>query len=65
MSSGPSGVGGEKLIPKKYYHLKLTKKDWCIYFKDCPMEDNIGERYCWICKYAKKVDLPHLLHERG
>lgn len=65
MSSGPSGVGVEKFIPKTYYHLKLSKKDWCTYFKSCPMEDNIGQCYCWICKHAEKLDIPHLLAERG
>ena len=63
MSSGPTGT--KKFKGNSYYHLKLTKKDWCTYFKDCPMENNIGDCYCWICKYAKTVDVPHLLIERG
>jgi len=63
MSSGPTGTKPVKF--RTYYHLKLTKKDWCGYFKDCPMENNITGEWCWICKYAKKVDVPHLLNERG
>lgn len=64
MSSGPTPTK-TRFKTKTYYHLKLSKKDWCTYFKNCPIEDNIGENYCWICKYHQKVDVPHLLAERG
>ena len=63
MSKGPTGT--KKFTEKQYYHLKLTKKDWCIYFKHCPIENNITENYCWACKYFRRVDVPHLLAERG
>ena len=65
MSKGPTGVGSDKKFEKRYYHLKLEEKDWCDYFKKCPMKDNITSNYCWICKYHKKLDIPHLLAERG
>jgi hypothetical protein len=67
MSSGPTLTGSRN--PKEkfrtYYHLHLTKKDWCTYFKDCPMENNITGQWCWICKHARPVDVPDLLMERG
>jgi len=65
MSAGPTLTGKKKFESKIYYHLKLEKKDWCHYFKKCPMENNITGDYCWICKYHKKLDIPHLLAERG
>ncbi len=63
MSSGP--IGTKRFEPKTYYHLKLTKKDWCNYLKQCPIEDNVGENYCWTCKHCKKIDVATLLIERG
>ncbi len=63
MSSGPTGTKPVKF--KNYYHLQLEKKDWCNYLKECPMENNIGECYCWICKHHNKLDIPNLLAERG
>ncbi len=50
---------------KQYYHLHLEKKEWCNYLRECPMENNIGDCYCWVCKYHKKLDIPNLLAERG
>lgn len=65
MSTDPTGANGN-LNTKTYYHLKLSPKDWCQYFKGvCPIEDNIGEQYCWACKHRKPLDIPHLLAERG
>lgn len=47
-----------------YYHLKLTKEDWCTYQKDCPIKFNIPNGdYCWVCKYHVKRDIPSLLFE--
>ncbi len=63
MSKGAPGT--KKFKGQLYYHLKLTKKDWCTYFKDCQMENNITGSYCWVCKYCKRLDVPHLLAERG
>ena len=63
MSKGAPGVKPFK--PTCYYHLTLTKKDWCSYFKPCPMENNITGQYCWACKHFKTVDVQHLLAERG
>ena len=66
MSSGPTLTGNKtKEKFRTYYHLKLSKKDWCGYFKSCPMESNIPGSYCWVCKHVKKVDVPHMLAERG
>ncbi len=65
MSSGPTRTGTKLLKFRKYYHLHLEKKDWCTYYKDCPIENNVGERWCWVCKYCKKLDVPTLLRERG
>ena len=55
----------KRFEPKTYYHLKLKTKDWCFFKGDCPMEENIGDNYCWICKYKKELDVPDLLKERG
>jgi len=64
MSAGP--ILMKELKFKKYYHLRLTKKDWCTYSGNCPTEENlVDDSYCWLCKYAKKLDLPKLLLERG
>lgn len=66
MSSGPTRT--KAFNGNTYYSLRLTKKDWCIYFKDCPMDFNISVKngdYCWVCKYHKKLDIPNLLAERG
>ena len=63
MSKGPTST--KPFQESCYYNLKLSKKDWCIYFKHCPMEKNIPGSYCWVCKYCKKIDVPHLLAERG
>jgi len=65
MSSGQSEFGKTDLVFKTYYHLHLTKKDWCSYFKECPIENNIGNCYCWVCKYRRDLDIPDLLCERG
>lgn len=51
---------------KTYYNLKLGPKDWCIHFKGiCAIKDNVGEMYCWACKYRQPLDIPDLLKERG
>ena len=66
MSSGPTGT--KAFNGNTYYHLRLTKEDWCIYHEDCPMEFNVSVKngdYCWVCKYHKKLDIPKLLAERG
>jgi hypothetical protein len=64
MSKGSIGTKDPKY--RKYYNLRIAKKDWCNYFKnDCPMENNIPGSYCWVCKHCEKVDIPHLLAERG
>jgi len=66
MSKGPVGTGKKGIKYKNYYHLKLKPKDWCGYFKGvCAIENNIGDNYCWACKYRKPLDIPHLLAERG
>jgi len=65
MSGGQSEFGENLIKFKDYYHLHLEKKDWCTYFKDCPIENNIGDCYCWICKHKRELDIPHLLCERG
>jgi hypothetical protein len=66
MSKGPTRTGKEDIRYKTYYHLKLEPKDWCDYFKGvCDIKNNIGEKYCWACKYRKPLDIPHLLAERG
>ena len=65
MSTNPTRVEG-RFKTRTYYHLKLKPKDWCQYFKGvCGIEDNIGEMYCWACKYKKPLDIPDLLAERG
>jgi len=63
MSKGPTGT--REFNGRKYYNLELNKKDWCTYFKECPMENNINGNYCNICKYQQKLDIPILLAERG
>lgn len=63
MSKGPTGT--KDFNGKKYYHLELTKEDWCTYFKECPIENNISGNYCHVCEYQKKLDIPTLLVERG
>jgi len=65
MSSGQSEFGETGPTFKTYYNLHLEKKDWCNYFKDCPIDNNISGCYCWVCKHAKKLDIPDLLYERG
>jgi len=65
MSSGQSEFGEDPPKFKEYYNLILEKKDWCKYFKDCPIKSNIPGCYCWICRYAEKLDIPNLLIERG
>lgn len=66
MSNGPTLVKEERFEVKEYYHLHLTVKDWCGHFKGpCSIENNVGERYCWICKYKRPLDIPTLLAERG
>lgn len=65
MSTDPTGTKGS-FERVRYYHLKLGPKDWCTYFKGvCPIENNIEEMYCWICKHKKLLDIPDLLAERG
>jgi len=61
MSSGQSELGDSPPKLKEYYNLNLEKKDWCSYFKPCPIENNIGGCYCWICQYHIKLDIPNLL----
>ncbi len=63
MSSGPTRT--KAFNGNTYYHLKLTKKDWCIYPEDCPIEFNIVKNgdQCWVCRYHKKLDIPKLLAE--
>lgn len=63
MSKGPTLT--KKFNGREYYHLELTKKDWCLYYKDCPMENNVTGNYCCMCKYHKELDVPKLLAERG
>lgn len=63
MSKGPAGT--KQFNGKNYYHLELNKKDWCIYFKECRIENNIPGPYCHICKYQRKLDIPTLLAEKG
>lgn len=67
MSKGPFGAETETRFKKReFYHLKLENKDWCTYFKECPIENNITGEYCWVCKYCSRdLDVPHLLAERG
>ena len=65
MSSGQTGADGH-FKKKIYYHLKLDPSNWCGYFKGpCDMYLNIGEKYCWVCKYKKPLDIPELLVEKG
>jgi len=61
MSKGPSGIKDEDIKYRKYYNLKLGMKDWCIYDVVCEMYNNIGENYCWACKYRRPLDIPKLL----
>lgn len=64
MSSAPACT--TEIRFKKYYHLKLTKKDWCSYPEECWIENNVSRtNYCWVCKYYKKLDIPNLLSEKG
>jgi hypothetical protein len=66
MSNGPTLVKDEKFQPRKYYNLKLSPRDWCIHNKGpCDIYFNIGEVYCWACKYREPLDIPKLLVERG
>jgi hypothetical protein len=67
MSSGPIGAGEEPITIKfmKYCNLHLTQEDYCEYEGECNMETNIGGDLCWVCKYAKKLDIPKLLIEKG
>lgn len=66
MSDGPTLVKEEKFKPRKYYNLKLSPEDWCFYHKGpCDIVNNIGEQYCWVCRYRKSLDIPSLLEERG
>lgn len=64
MSKGPTGTKEFKSTAV-YYNLQLSKKDWCTYFKTCPMNYNVPGSYCWACKHRREVDVPHLLAERG
>lgn len=63
MSSGPVGTKPVKF--RKYYHLHLKPEDYCSYDGECHMDTNIGPPLCWACKYAKKLDIPTLLIEKG
>jgi hypothetical protein len=66
MSNGPILIKEEKFTPQTYYHLHLTPRDWCGYFKGpCAIDHNIGEQYCWACQYRRPLDIPNLLAERG
>lgn len=65
MSSGPTLTGKDVPVSATYYNLKISKKDWCMYFKECPMEYNVPGSYCWACKFRRAVDIPNLLAERG
>ncbi|MCF8019912.1 MAG: hypothetical protein K9L62_10975 [Vallitaleaceae bacterium] len=67
MSSGSIGAEKEPITFKfmKYCHLHLTQEDYCGYEDECDIVTNIGGDLCWICKYAKKLDIPKLLIEKG
>ena len=63
MSKGPTET--KEFNGKTYYHLELKSKDWCGYYKDCPIDNNLTGNFCHVCKYQRKLDIPTLLAERG
>jgi hypothetical protein len=64
MSKGP--IETKPFIASKYYNLKISKKDWCIYTAgECPVffSHNISD-LCNDCKYKYKLDIPELFRRK-
>jgi hypothetical protein len=54
-------------VASKYYNLKITKEDWCVYpDNDCPVfyNHNISGDLCNHCKYKFKLSIPELFKKK-
>jgi hypothetical protein len=64
MSTEPTGTTG-KYSPKRHLNLQISKKDWCLKWREgtlfCLIEQNMDRSLCLYCKHRKPLDVHGML----
>ena len=64
MSTEPAGTNGNFKIMKRT-NLRLNKKDWCSYEKECNEELDANNHLCYYCEYRKLLNIPKMLEVKN